>query len=68
MDGREMCRQIKEDWKCYGTRVVVMTALYTNYRYQQEAYKSFKVDRYMMKPLGIDRLSALLKQELGDRS
>jgi CheY-like chemotaxis protein len=64
MDGREMCRQIKDDWKCYGTRVVVMTALYTNYRYQREAFESYKVDGYLVKPLAVDSLSALLKKEL----
>jgi CheY-like chemotaxis protein len=65
MDGREMCRQIKTDPKCRGTRVVVMTALYTNYRYEREAYKSFKVDGYVTKPLAIDRLCQLLREELG---
>ena len=43
-----------------------MTALYTNYRYEREAYKEYKVDGYMAKPLAVDTLSKLLKQELGD--
>jgi CheY-like chemotaxis protein len=64
MDGREMCRRIKEDPQCQGTRVVVMTALYTNYRYEIEAYKAFKVDGYVKKPLAIDALCELLKKEL----
>jgi CheY-like chemotaxis protein len=64
MDGREMCRLIKEDPSCGGTKVVVMTALYTSLRYEREAYKAFKVDGYVAKPLAIDDLDALLKKEL----
>jgi CheY-like chemotaxis protein len=65
MDGREMCRRIKADPHCKGTRVVVMTALYKSYRYEREAYKSFKVDGYVSKPLAVDALETLLKKELG---
>jgi CheY-like chemotaxis protein len=65
LDGREMSRQIKEDPQCRGTRVVVMTALYTSLRYEREAYKSFKVDGYLTKPIAIDDLCGLLKKELG---
>lgn len=64
MDGREMCRRIKEDPACAGTRVFVMTALYTGVKYEHEAYRTFKVDGYLAKPLPLDELCALLEKEL----
>jgi CheY-like chemotaxis protein len=64
IDGREMCRQIKEDPACVGVRVFVMTALYTGVKYQNEAHKHFKVDGYLAKPVAIDELAALLEKEL----
>lgn len=65
LDGREMCRQIKDDPDCHGMRVVVMTALYTSYKYQNEAYKAYRVDGYLAKPIAVTDLRSLLKQELG---
>lgn len=64
IDGREMCRQIKEDPACAGVRVFVMTALYTGIKYQNEAHKQFKVDGYLAKPLAVDDVRALLQKEL----
>jgi CheY-like chemotaxis protein len=68
MDGREMCRQIKSDAELRGTRVFVMTALYTNLRYQTEAYKTFKVDGYLEKPLAAVDLCMLLEKELEQKT
>lgn len=65
LDGREMCRQIKEDAETAGIKVVVMTALYTSVKYQTEAYKSFKVDDYLAKPLDFSQLRAVLEKHLG---
>src|SRR6266571_1945113 len=44
---------------------LVMTALYTSVKYQTEAYKSFKVDDYLAKPLDFSQLRALLEKHLG---
>ena len=65
LDGREMCRQIKEGAETAGIKVVVMTALYTSVKYQTEAYKSFKVDDYLAKPLDFGQLRAVLEKHLG---
>ncbi len=56
LDGREMCRILKNDPRTSGVRVVLMTALYTAPRYRTEAIKSFRVDEYVAKPLTSERL------------
>lgn len=65
MDGREMCRQIKDDPAIASTPVVVMTSLYTSVKYRTEAYRNFKVDDYLSKPLEFDELRAVLQKHLG---
>jgi CheY-like chemotaxis protein len=65
LDGREMGRRIKEDPACAATKVVVMTALYTNVKYRNEGFKVFKVDDYMAKPLAFDDLRGILQKHLG---
>jgi len=64
IDGREMCRLIKEDPACAGVRVFVMTSLYTGVKYQNEAHKHFKVDGYLAKPVALDQVRELLQKEL----
>jgi CheY-like chemotaxis protein len=65
LDGREMGRQIKANPETAHIKVVVMTALYTNIKYQQEAFRAFKVDDYLTKPLEADQLRAVLEKHLG---
>jgi len=65
LDGREMGRQLKADPETAGIKVVVMTGLYTNVKYEAEAYKSFKVDDYLRKPLDPERLRDVLRKHLG---
>ena len=64
MDGREMCRQLKEDSSTAKIKMVIMTSLYTGAIYKLEARKAFHVDDYMEKPLEFEKLSALLKKHL----
>ncbi|MEO8431257.1 MAG: response regulator [Acidobacteriota bacterium] len=64
MDGREMCRRIKEDPSTASAKVVVMTSLYTAARYKAEAYKDFHVDEYLSKPLEIRVLQSVLQKLL----
>jgi CheY-like chemotaxis protein len=64
LDGREMCLRLKNDPETAGIKVVVMTALYTSVKYQNEAFKSYKVDDYLSKPLDLDQLRTLLKKHL----
>jgi len=65
LDGREMGRRIKEDPEGAATKVVVMTALYTDMKFRVEGYKSYKVDDYLPKPLAFEELHALLQKHLG---
>lgn len=65
LDGREMGRQIKQDPETAHVKVVLMTALYTGVKYEQEAYKAYKVDDYVTKPLDVGRLKAVLQKHLG---
>jgi CheY-like chemotaxis protein len=66
LDGREMCGHIKADPETARIRVVVMTVLYPNVMYAMEAYKKFKVDEYVTKPLEFEALRALLRRHLGE--
>jgi CheY-like chemotaxis protein len=65
MDGREMCRRIKADPDTENIKVVVMTALYTNVKYKTEAYRNFRVDDYLSKPLDFASLREVLQKHLG---
>ena len=65
LDGREMGRQIKDDPETAQVKVVVMTALYTQVKYQTEAFKTYKVDDYLTKPLDAEQLRAVLAKHIG---
>ena len=65
LDGREMGRRIKDDPETAHIKVVVMTGLYTNVKYQTEAFRAFKVDDYLIKPLDSEQLRAVLGKHLG---
>jgi CheY-like chemotaxis protein len=65
LDGREMGRRIKDDPETAHIKVVVMTGLYTNPKYQTEGFRTFKVDDYLIKPLDSEQLRAVLGKHLG---
>jgi CheY-like chemotaxis protein len=65
LDGREMCRRLKDDPDMAGVKVVVMTSLFTSVKYRNEAFKVFKVDDYLAKPLDFNSLRTLLQKHLG---
>lgn len=64
MDGRELCRQIKSDPELSGTRVIVMTSLYTSSKHRSEGLGNFKADDYLSKPLEFKDLQAVLAKHL----
>ena len=64
LDGREMCRMLKEDPAFADTRMVVMTGLYTDTKYRSEALKRFHVDDYVAKPVAITDLINILQKHL----
>lgn len=65
MDGREMCRRLKEDSATEKIKIIISTALYTQSKYRTEAFKQFHVDEYLSKPLSVNDLRSLLQKYLG---
>jgi len=65
LDGREMCRRIKEDPENAKVKTVVMTALYTAVKYRTEAYRAFRIDDYLTKPLDFAQVRDVLQKHLG---
>jgi len=66
LDGREMCRKLKEDPATAGLKIVVMTGIYTAARYRSEAFREFHADDYLSKPIEFRELRALLQKYLGN--
>lgn len=64
LDGREMCRLLKEDPVTSRVRAIIMTGLYTDRKYRNEALDYFKVDDYVAKPLAVNDLIKLFKKHL----
>ncbi|MEA2569083.1 MAG: hypothetical protein QOI24_1084 [Acidobacteriota bacterium] len=64
LDGREMCRLLKEDPSTARAKAIIMTGLYTDRKYRAEALSYFKVDDYVAKPLAVDDLIRLMKKHL----
>ncbi len=65
LDGRQMCRQVKADPSTSAATVVIMSSLYTAARYKYEAFKEYQADDYLVKPLELGALEALLRKRLG---
>ena len=66
-DGRELCRAIKSDRRFERTKVIIMTSLYRSARYKSEAYRHFKADEYLLKPVDFPQLLSLLGRLVGRR-
>jgi DNA-binding response OmpR family regulator len=64
LDGREMCRLLKQDPQTAGAKAIIMTGLYTDRKYRNEALDYFRVDDYVAKPLAVDDLIKLFKKHL----
>jgi CheY-like chemotaxis protein len=64
MDGREMCRAIKSDPETAHIKVLLMTALFTSVRYQNEGFKTYRADGYLSKPLDRAQLARVLSEHL----
>jgi CheY-like chemotaxis protein len=64
LDGRDMCKQIKDDPELARTRVVVMTSLYTGVKYETRAHRNYGMDDYLVKPIQFKRLREVLEKHL----
>jgi CheY-like chemotaxis protein len=63
-DGREISKRIKED-PALDTKTVIMTSLYTSPAQKDEAFREYRVDGYLAKPVKAevlkDTLAGLLR-------
>jgi CheY-like chemotaxis protein len=64
LDGREMCRLLKQDPAFAGTKMVVMTGLYTDAQFKGESIKRFGIDDFLARPVSITDLINLLQRHL----
>lgn len=64
LDGREMCRLLKQEAAFADTKMVVMTGLYADIQYKGEAIKRFGIDDYLARPVSITDLINLLQRHL----
>lgn len=64
LDGRDVARLLKSDPSTAHIRVVVMTALYKGQRYRAEAFRDFKVDAYVEKPVTAAELRGTIDEML----
>jgi CheY-like chemotaxis protein len=66
MDGRELCRQVKQDPALAGTRVIVMSGVYTSDNDVIRGRQMYGVDDYLAKPFRFAELGAVLRRHTGD--
>ncbi|SRR5581483_933007 len=64
IDGREMCRRIKNTPELAATRVIIMSAVYKSSRYLTEATRTFGADGFVVKPLKLENLHRVLRTHL----
>jgi two-component system, response regulator YesN len=63
LDGREVSKVAKD--VNANTKVILITSVYKDPRYKYEAYKEFKVDEYVVKPITPDKLRDLFAKYTG---
>jgi CheY-like chemotaxis protein len=64
LDGRELCRLLKEDATLAATKFVVMSGLYTDTKFKRELMQRFGVDDCLAKPVSITDVINLLQRHL----
>ena len=60
MDGRELALRLKE--LGHPAKVILMTSLYTKLQHRAEAFKTFRVDEFLVKPIKFPELEAAMKR------
>lgn len=61
LDGRQLAKLIKLSPETYACKVAVMTGIYRGVRYKNEAFRDFRVDAYLEKPVKATQLKALVE-------
>jgi CheY-like chemotaxis protein len=64
LDGRELCRLLKEDSTFASTKFVIMTGLYTDTKFKNESMLRFGIDDCLTKPVSITDVINLLQRHL----
>ena len=64
-DGREVCERIKNDPILKGTPVIIMSSVYRDTAYANEAKSRFKADEYLLKPISAEKTAAVLRRFVG---
>ena len=64
MHGFEVSRMIRRIDSHYRPRIVLMTSIYKNVRYRNEAALKYGIDEYVIKPLGDDVVARLVGREV----
>jgi CheY-like chemotaxis protein len=64
LDGRELCRLLKEDPAFATTKFVVMTGLYADTKFKPELMQRFGVDDCLAKPVSITDVINLLQRHI----
>jgi CheY-like chemotaxis protein len=62
LHGFEVARFIRQIDHGYRPHIVIMTAIYKNIRYQNEARLKYGIDEYLIKPLQAESLAALVQR------
>ncbi|HWW61952.1 MAG TPA: response regulator [Thermoanaerobaculia bacterium] len=62
LDGRELCLRLKESPSGESKKVVIMTSLFRKRQYHEEAFRVFRCDDYLLKPIDFDRLAEVLER------
>jgi CheY-like chemotaxis protein len=64
LDGREVCRLLKEDPAFADTKFVVMTGLYADTKFKKELMQRFGIDDCLAKPVSITDVINLLQRHI----
>lgn len=64
MDGREMCRLLKQDPVLQKIKVIIMSSLYYSGKQRSGAFREFRIDEYLQKPVDFYVLKSLLEKFL----
>jgi len=62
MHGFEIARFVRRIDRGYRPRIAIMTAIYKNIRYHNEARLKYGIDDYLLKPLQPESLAALVER------
>jgi CheY-like chemotaxis protein len=64
LDGRELCKRLKDAPETGKTRIIVMSGLYTKTQNRTDALRTFKADGYLKKPIDLADLRAEVERVL----